>query len=60
MAVVSHFFLKERVTKRMVAVIAVAFMGATMIAVDDAGIGKLSLYGDLLALIGGVVTLGGY
>ena len=43
----------------MVAGIAFTFMGATMIAVGDAGIGELSLYGNLLALKGGVVTLGG-
>ncbi len=54
-AIVSHFFLKERVTKRMVAGIAVAFIGSTMIAVGDAGIGELNLYGDLLALVGGVM-----
>jgi drug/metabolite transporter (DMT)-like permease len=54
-AVVSHFLLKERVTKRMVAGIAVAFIGATMIAVGDAGVGELNLYGDLLALVGGVM-----
>jgi len=54
-AVVSHFFLKERVTKRMVAGIVVAFIGVTMIAVGDAGIGELNLHGDLLALIGGVM-----
>jgi len=54
-AIVSHFFLKERVTRRMVAGIAVAFVGATTIAVGDAGIGELNLYGDLLALVGGVM-----
>jgi len=54
-AIVSHFFLNERVTRRMVAGIVVAFIGATMIAVGDAGIGELNLYGDLLALIGGVM-----
>jgi len=54
-AIVSHFFLKERVTRRMVAGIAVAFVGATMIAVGDAGVGELNLYGDLLALVGGVM-----
>ena len=54
-AVVSHFFLKEKVTKRMVAGIIIAFIGVTVIAVGDAGIGELNLYGDLLALIGGVM-----
>jgi drug/metabolite transporter (DMT)-like permease len=54
-AVVSHFFLKEKVKRRMVEGIAIAFIGATMIAVGDAGIGELNLYGDLLALVGGVM-----
>ncbi len=54
-AIVSHFFLKERVTRRMVAGIVVAFIGTTIIAVGDAGIGELNLYGDFLALIGGVM-----
>jgi len=54
-AVVSHFFLKERVTRRIVAGIVVALIGATMIAVGDAGVGELNLYGDFLALIGGVM-----
>jgi len=54
-AIVSHFFLKEKVKRRMVEGIAIAFIGATMIAVGDAGIGELNLYGDLLALVGGVM-----
>jgi drug/metabolite transporter (DMT)-like permease len=62
-AIVSHFILKERVTRRTVVGIAVAFIGATMIAVGDAGVGELNLYGDLLALVGsvmlGIYILGG-
>ncbi|MBN2335925.1 DMT family transporter [Candidatus Bathyarchaeota archaeon] len=54
-AVVSHFLLRERVTRRTVVGIAVALIGATLIAVGDAGLGELSLYGDLLALVGGVM-----
>jgi len=54
-AIVSHFLLKEKVTRRMVAGIAVAFIGTTLIAMGDAGVGELNLYGDLLALVGGVM-----
>ncbi len=54
-AIVSHFFLKERVTSRMAVGIAIAFIGSTMIAVGDAGVGELNLYGDMLALVGGVM-----
>jgi drug/metabolite transporter (DMT)-like permease len=54
-AIVSHFVLKERVTGRMAVGIAIAFIGSTMIAVGDAGVGELNLYGDMLALVGGVM-----
>lgn len=54
-ALVSHYLLKDRVTRRMAVGIAVAFFGSAMIAVADAGVGGLSLYGDLLALVGGVM-----
>ena len=54
-AVVSHFLLHERLTKRTVAGIVISFVGATLIAVGDAGLGELNLYGDLLALVGGVM-----
>jgi drug/metabolite transporter (DMT)-like permease len=54
-AIVSHFFLKERVNRRMVGGIVIAFIGTTLIAVGDAGIGELNLYGDSLALIGGLM-----
>jgi drug/metabolite transporter (DMT)-like permease len=54
-AVVSHFLLGEKVRPRTVLGIAVAFAGATMIAWGDMGLGGGSLYGDALALLGGVM-----
>jgi drug/metabolite transporter (DMT)-like permease len=54
-ALFSHFYLKEKVKPRTIVGILVAITGATLIAVGDAGIGKLNLYGDLLALIGGIM-----
>jgi len=54
-AVVSHFLLGEKVSRRTALGIAVAFAGATMIAWGDAGSGGGSLYGDALALLGGVM-----
>lgn len=54
-AVVSHFLLGEKVRPRTVLGIAVAFAGATMIAWGDMGSGGGSLYGDALALLGGVM-----
>ena len=54
-AVVSHFLLGEKVRPRTVLGIAVAFAGATMIAWGDLGSGGGSLYGDALALLGGVM-----
>ena len=54
-AVVSHLFLKERITRRRLLGILIAFTGATIIAVGDFGLGKTNLYGDILALIGAVM-----
>jgi len=54
-AVVSHFFLKERITRRRLLGILITFTGATIIAVGDLGLGKTNLYGDILALIGAVM-----
>jgi len=54
-AVVSHFALGERVTGRMIAGIATAFLGATVIALGDIGMGESNLYGDALALVGAVM-----
>ena len=54
-AAVSHFVFKERIGRGAVLGIVVAFAGAAVIALGDAGIGETSLYGDLLALIGAVM-----
>ena len=54
-ALVSHFILGEKVKRRTATGVAVAFVGATLIAMGDIGAGAGSLYGDALALIGGVM-----
>jgi drug/metabolite transporter (DMT)-like permease len=54
-ALFSHFYMKEKIRPRTIIGILIAITGATLIAVGDAGIGKLNLYGDLLALIGGIM-----
>ena len=54
-ALISHFFLGERVSRRTVFGIILGISGATLIAVGDAGMGELNLYGDLLALVGGIM-----
>jgi drug/metabolite transporter (DMT)-like permease len=54
-AAISHFVFKERISRGPLLGIAVAFAGATIIAVGDSGLGEVSLYGDLLALVGAVM-----
>ena len=54
-AIVSHFLFKERITRRTLTGIIVAFAGATIIAVGDMGIGEMNFIGDVLALIGAVM-----
>ncbi len=54
-AAISHFVLKERISKGTLLGIVVAFVGATIIAVGDSGLGEVNLYGDLLALIGAIM-----
>jgi drug/metabolite transporter (DMT)-like permease len=56
---VSHFVLGERVSKRVATGIVVAFVGASIIAFGDMGIGGGNLVGDALSLVGGV-ALGVY
>jgi drug/metabolite transporter (DMT)-like permease len=58
-ALVSHFILGERVGRRVSIGIAVAFAGATVIAIGDLGVGQENLVGDLLSLVG-AVALGIY
>jgi drug/metabolite transporter (DMT)-like permease len=54
-AAVSHFVFKERIGRGTLLGIAVAFVGATIIAIGDAGVSEANLFGDLLALIGAVM-----
>jgi drug/metabolite transporter (DMT)-like permease len=54
-AAVSHFVFKERINRGTLLGIVVAFAGATIIAIGDAGVGEANLYGDILALVGAVM-----
>jgi drug/metabolite transporter (DMT)-like permease len=58
-ALISHFFLGDKVSRRVVLGIGVAFIGATVIAVGDLGVGEENLIGDALSIIG-AVALGVY
>ncbi len=58
-ALVSHFIFRERVSGRVALGIGVAFVGASIIAFGDLGIGGGNLMGDALSLIGGI-ALGVY
>ncbi|MGQ9587136.1 MAG: DMT family transporter [Thermoplasmata archaeon] len=51
---VSHFLLKERV-KRIAAIgIVIAFTGVALISLTDYGVGAGTLFGDMLAFLGGL------
>ncbi len=54
-AIVSHFLFGERINRRTVAGIVIGFLGATIIALGDYGLGEMNLYGDLLSLVGAVM-----
>ncbi len=54
-AAVSHFILKERINRKTLLGIVIAFAGTSIIALEDIVISKINLYGDLLALIGAVM-----
>ncbi len=54
-ALVSHFFLKDKIDGRILAGIIISLIGATLIALADAETGQSNLTGDILALIGGVM-----
>jgi len=58
-ALVSHFLLGEKVDRRVALGIVVAFVGASIIAFGDMGLGWGNLVGDALSLIGSV-ALGTY
>ena len=53
-ASVQHFLLNEKVKKVAAAGIGVAFSGVTVIALSDYGVGEETLFGDLLAFLGGL------
>ena len=54
-AIISHFFLKERINRRILVGIIVSLVGVTIIAMGDAAISEANLSGDLLALLGGLM-----
>jgi drug/metabolite transporter (DMT)-like permease len=54
-AVLSHFLLNEKIDRKSVFGIVVAFLGATIIGWKDVERGSLNLYGDLLALVGAIM-----
>lgn len=54
-AVISHFVLKDRINKQILAGILVSLVGVSIITLGDATTGGSNLIGDLLALIGGVM-----
>lgn len=54
-AIVSHFFLKERISGRILAGIIISLVGVSIIAMGDAMVSEASLRGDLLALLGGLM-----
>jgi drug/metabolite transporter (DMT)-like permease len=53
--VISHFFLKERITRRRILGVIIAFIGAIIIAIGDFNIGGTNIYGDILAFMGAVM-----
>jgi drug/metabolite transporter (DMT)-like permease len=58
-ALVSHFVIGERVSRRVALGIGVAFVGASIIALGDLGVGGENLVGDALSLVG-AIALGIY
>ncbi len=52
----SHFLLKERVGRRLVAGIALSIIGGIIIGWGDLRIGGRAVYGDLLAIGGGLAA----
>ncbi len=58
-ALVSHFLLGERVSRRVALGIGVAFVGASIIAFGDFGTGGEDIVGDALSLVG-AIALGTY
>jgi len=55
---ISHFFLKERMSRQMVTGMTVALAGSLIIGLADAGEGAHQIIGDLLALLGALSVAG--
>lgn len=55
--IVSHLFLKERLTKNMISALAMAMIGSTVIGLGDLS-GTHGLVGDALAILGAVAVAG--
>ncbi len=53
-AIFSYYFLKEKIKDTTLIGIIIAFIGATIIAIGDYGIGKNNFLGDIYALIGAI------
>lgn len=54
-SLISHFFLGEKISRKTVVGIFFGFTGVGLIALGDAGLGGINLYGDMLALFGGIM-----
>lgn len=54
----SYLLLDERLERRMIIALVVAFLGSGIIALGDLGRGSHRLLGDLLALVGGISAAG--
>jgi drug/metabolite transporter (DMT)-like permease len=54
-ALISHFLLKDRINRRILAGILVSLVGVSIITLGDVGSDGSNLTGDLLALLGGVM-----
>jgi drug/metabolite transporter (DMT)-like permease len=54
-AIISHFFLGDKMTNRSIVGIITSFIGVFIIAMGDANTGTSNITGDLLALIGGLM-----
>jgi drug/metabolite transporter (DMT)-like permease len=53
-ALISHFFLRDRISKPLAWGIVLSMVGTVIICFHDLSVSKSSLYGDLLALLGAI------
>jgi drug/metabolite transporter (DMT)-like permease len=54
----SHMLLRERLSRWMVAALVIAVAGSVIIGLGDLGVGSHRLWGDVLALLGGLAAAG--